>query len=123
MREVNFTDRDFVSEFDAGTEHSSIVSGHYLRSKSIYSLKKIFNRNYLKPWFDKFVIKLFSNYKRGIKILRQADQTHQLQRLKLHRYLVFKILNTEKRAFNIIWDKTYQRKTVLNKVKRVIRNN
>jgi hypothetical protein len=57
---MNIVDKDFgYSEYDIGTDHSSIVSSHYIKSKSIYQLKKIFNRNCLKTYFDMFVIKLF----------------------------------------------------------------
>jgi len=55
---LNFTERDFLSD-DSRGDSRSVVSGHFIKSKSIYALKKVFNKNCLKVYFDVFVIKLF----------------------------------------------------------------
>jgi len=51
-------------------DQTSVISSHYLKAKKIYRLKKLFNSRRLKPEFDKFVIKIFQNYKRAYRILR-----------------------------------------------------
>ncbi len=40
-------------------DESSITSVLYLRAKSVYKMKKIFNKYYLKRNFDKFLIRSF----------------------------------------------------------------
>jgi hypothetical protein len=58
-QKVAFGDKDFMFSEAGNTDNTSVVSTHYTKSKSIYKLKKIFNKNCLKTWFDIFVIKLF----------------------------------------------------------------
>ena len=41
------------------SDDSSIISSQLTKAKKIYRLKKIFNKNCLKPAFDIFVLKLF----------------------------------------------------------------
>lgn len=91
-----------------------------MKAKKIYRLKKIFNRNCLKPAFDIFVLKLFQHYKRGYKILREGNQREQLRILCLHRLLVPKLRNWKRKYFEKLWKATYMKKQVTHKLQRVI---
>lgn len=74
--QIHFTDLDFTESgsYLQSDLHTSVVSGHLMKAKVVYKLKKLFNKNKLKVAFDSFVIRVFQNYKRGIRILREGKQ-------------------------------------------------
>ena len=65
--QISFTDNDFIDS-DCRNLHSieerdtSIISSHYEKAKKLYTLKKIFNRNRMKVYFDMYVIGTFGNW-------------------------------------------------------------
>lgn len=106
--QIVYSDLDFTGSDDLGfKDDASIMSAHFLKAKKIYKLKKIFNRNCLKPWFDIFVIKLFQGYKRGYKILKEGNQTVQLRNLCLHKILVPKVRKAQRLSFDMLWQSAY----------------
>lgn len=96
------------------------MSAHFLKAKKIYKLKKIFNRNCLKPWFDIFVIKLFQGYKRGYKILKEGNQKVQLRNLCLHKILVPKVRKSQRLSFDMLWQSAYRKRQTTHKLRRIM---
>lgn len=109
--QIVYSDLDFTGSDDLGTKDDvSIMSAHFQKAKKIYKLKKIFNRNRLKPWFDIFVIKLFQGYKRGYKILKEGNQKAQLRNLYLHRILVPNVRKSQRVGFDLLWQSAYRKR-------------
>ena len=117
--DVDLTESESRRQRQFGDD-SSIISTQLVKAKKIYRLKKIFNRNCLKPAFDIFVLKLFQHYKRGYKILREGNQREQLRNLCLHRLLVPKLRNWKRKYFERMWRAAYLKKQVTHKLRRVI---
>ena len=76
-----------------------------MKAKVVYKLKKLFNRNRLQVAFDTFVIRIFQNYKRGIRILREGQQKKQLRNVLASQIFLERFMNKKKHAFNTMWKK------------------
>ena len=119
--QIVYSDLDFTGSDDHGVKDDvSIMSAHFLKAKKIYKLKKIFNRNCLKPWFDIFVIKLFQGYKRGYKILKEGNQKVQLRNLCLHKILVPKVRKSQRLSFDMLWQSAYRKRQTTHKLRRIM---
>ena len=93
------------------------MSGHFNKAKKIYRLKKIFNQRRLKPYFDIFLVKVFYNYKRGMRILSQGGQIESLRTVLVHKLLGRRMIRGYKRGFHKLYANKQRHNVITRKLK------